>query len=132
MLRVVSEIFGSLDELATFGIYREVRRKGPKRTLPREAKFATQWLYNVDGMGRLFGGKGDTCAIQHCFTHYMYVVDVFHAHCHAAENQAGPPRVSVEEVCRILAARSRLAPPIRLALQNSPVGLTIPREVHYS
>ena len=124
MLRVVSEIFGSLDELATFGIYREVRRKGPKRTLPREAKFATQWLYNVDGMGRLFGGKGDTCAIQHCFTHY--VVDVFHAHCHAAENQAGPPRVSVEEVCRILAARSRLAPPIRLALQNSPVGLTIP------
>ena len=34
--------------------------------------------------------------------------------------------MSVEEVCRILAARSRLAPPIRLALQNSPVGLTIP------
>ena len=40
--------------------------------------------------------------------------------------------MSVEEVCRILAARSRLAPPIRLALQNSPEGLTIPREVHYS
>jgi hypothetical protein len=116
-----SEIFGASSNLPLL-YFMEVF-KGPKRTLPREANVCIPDMAEVDGMGRLFGRCGDTCAYRRS----LLLFPRKHRY-HSLKGPKVRSRSKYEEALSDLGrmapgARSRLAPPIRdwlrrLALQN--------------
>ena len=86
---------------------------GLKRTMPREANVCIPDMAEVDGMGRLFGRCGDTCAYRRS----LLLFPRKHRY-HSLKGPKVRSRSKYEEALSDLGrmapgARSRLAPPIR-------------------